>query len=78
MSRKYSKATLKTVKNAMYERRRGTLKSGKGRAKVAGRRPALAFLWAHFAGVNGLANCTFDLRGAGGISSSGTLFLLHG
>jgi hypothetical protein len=30
MSRRYSKVTSKIVKNAMHERKNGTLKSGKG------------------------------------------------
>ena len=40
-ARKYSKSASKKVKNAMHERKRGTLKSGSGR-KVKSKKQAIA------------------------------------
>jgi hypothetical protein len=42
MARKYSKAASKTVKRAMHERKKGTLKSGSSEAKVKSRKQAVA------------------------------------
>jgi hypothetical protein len=44
MARKYSKAASKKVKKAMHERKKGTLKSGKGGkgGKVKSRKQAIA------------------------------------
>jgi hypothetical protein len=42
MARKYSKAASKTVKRAMHERKKGTLKSGSSGAKVKSRKQAVA------------------------------------
>jgi len=42
MARRYSKKAAKTVKSAMSRRKRGTLKSGRGRKSVKSRKQAIA------------------------------------
>ena len=42
MPRKYSKGASKKVKRAMHERKRGTLRSGRGGRKVTSRKQAIA------------------------------------
>jgi Family of unknown function (DUF6496) len=42
MARKYSRGAAKSVKRAMHERKRGTLKSGRSGKKVKSRKQAIA------------------------------------
>jgi hypothetical protein len=42
MARKYSSKAKKEVKNAMHERKHGTLKSGRSGKKVTSRKQAIA------------------------------------